>query len=135
MITNMFFRVLSCSGNKQWKLFDDTGCLDEARTRHHSALSPLDGGASHSTDQPGGRVQGQVKLAIISSKVSPENEPQARLSILILSKTYPSSGIYSTDSRHARLFGSGVCFAEKHLQVGPYFQLLAQDSSFINHSR
>jgi len=34
----------------------------------------LAGDASHSTDQPGGRVQGQVKLAIISSKVSPETK-------------------------------------------------------------
>ena len=47
---------------------------------------------SHSTDQPGGRAHGQVKLAIMSSKVSPETkfEPQARLSMLILSKAYPT---------------------------------------------
>ena len=58
--------------------------------------SPLAGVISHYTDQQGGKVQGQVKLANISSKVSPEIkiEPQARLSILILGKAYPTIGIY-----------------------------------------
>ena len=52
-------------------------------------------GPSHSTDQPGGRVQGQVRLANRSSKLVPEKKtvPQARLSILILSKTDPSPDI------------------------------------------
>ena len=69
-------------------------------------------------------MRGQVKLAIMSSKVSPENkvEPQARLSILILSKAYPTMGILSPLSRHAKLFGSGVCFAERLLLMNPYIQ-------------
>ena len=43
------------------------------------------------------KVHGQIKLAIWSSNVSPENkvEPQARLNILILSKAYPTKGILS----------------------------------------
>jgi hypothetical protein len=36
--------------------------------------------------------------------------PQARLSILILSETYPASGNFSTTSRHMMLFGSWVWF-------------------------
>ena len=55
-------------------LNDDTWCHDEARTWHHSALPSLAGVVSHSTDQPGGKVHGQVKLAIMSSKVSPETK-------------------------------------------------------------
>jgi hypothetical protein len=61
----------------QWKINDssndDTRYHDETRTRYHSALSSLAGDASHSTNQPGGRVHGQVKLATISSKFLPEN--------------------------------------------------------------
>src|SRR6185436_11874027 len=44
------------------------------------------------------------------------------LSILILSKTYLTMGILSLISRHAKLFSSGVGFAEKLLVVNPYFQ-------------
>ena len=99
----------------KWVLNDDTWCHDEARTWHHSALPSLAGVISHSTDQPGSKVHGQVKLAIWSSNISPENkvEPQARLSILILSKAYPTKGILSPLSRHARLLAWGVWFAEK----------------------
>ena len=98
----------NCSGNKR-VLNDDTRCHDEARTWHHSALSSLAGVVSHSTDQPGGKVHGQVKLAIWSSNISPENkvEPQVRLSILILSKPYPTMGILSPLPRHARLLAGG----------------------------
>ena len=44
------------------------------------------------------------------------------LSILILSKPYPTMGILSPISRHAKLFGSGVGFVEKLLVVNFYFQ-------------
>ena len=47
------------------------------------------------------------------------------LSILILSKAYPTLGILSPLSRHAKLFGSGVCFAERLLLMNP-FNILAQ---------
>jgi hypothetical protein len=57
---------------------DDTRYHDEARTWHHSALSSLARDASHSTDQARGRVHGQVKLATISSKVSPENKTTSK---------------------------------------------------------
>jgi hypothetical protein len=49
------------------------GHHDEAHTWHHSAESLLAGDGSHSTDQPVGKVLGQVKPAIISSKDTPEN--------------------------------------------------------------
>jgi hypothetical protein len=39
----------------------------------------------------------------MSSKVSPKNKPQARLSILIVGKAYLTSGIYLAESKHARL--------------------------------
>jgi hypothetical protein len=42
------------------------------------SLSSLAGDASHSTDQPGGRVYGQVKLATMSSNVSPENKATSK---------------------------------------------------------
>ena len=38
----------------------------------------------------------------------------------------PETGILSLLSRHAKLFGSGVCFAERLLILDPYFQYLAQ---------
>jgi hypothetical protein len=55
-----------------------TRCHDEAHTWHHSALSLLAGDGSHSTDQPGGRVHGQVKLATVSSNVSPKNKATSK---------------------------------------------------------
>ena len=68
-------------------------------------ISSLARDGSHFTDQPGGNVHGQVKLAICSSNISPGNkvEPQAGLSILILSKAYLTMGILSPLSRHTRL--------------------------------
>jgi hypothetical protein len=56
--------------------------------------------------------------------------PQARLSILILSKAYSTKGILSPLTRHERLLAGGVCFAEKHLIVSPCFQVLAFRSQF-----
>ena len=55
----------------------------------------------------------------------PKFMPQARLSILILSKAYPTKGILSPLTRHEWLLAGGVCFAEKRLIVSPYFQVLA----------
>ena len=52
------------------------------------------------------------------------------LSILILSKAYPTMGILSPISRHAKLFGSGVGFAEKVLVVNPYFQYFSSSLVF-----
>ena len=43
-----------------------------AQARYHSSGSLLAGDGSHSTDQPGGKEQGQVRLAIWSSKPIPE---------------------------------------------------------------
>ena len=56
-----------------------------------------------------------------STSVGPEMNVATTLSILILSKTYPTMGIHSPLSRHARLSGCGL-FAEKRLRVDPYFQ-------------
>ena len=50
------------------------------------------------------------------------------LSILILSKVYPTMGILSPISRHAKIFGSGVGFAEKLLAVNSYFQYFSLSS-------
>ena len=52
------------------------------------------------------------------------------LSILILSKAYPTMGILSPISRHAKLFGSRVGFAEKLLVVNPYFQYFSSSLVF-----
>jgi hypothetical protein len=52
---------------------------------HHSSCSSPAEVGSHSTVQPSGRVDGQVTLATISSRVPIKIVPQARLSILILS--------------------------------------------------
>jgi hypothetical protein len=57
---------------------DDTRYHDEARTSHHSVLSSLPVDVSYSTDQPGGRVHDQVKLATMFSKVSPENKATSK---------------------------------------------------------
>jgi hypothetical protein len=66
----------------QWKISessnDDTRYHDEARTWHHLVLSSLAGDVSHSTDQLEERVHGQVKLATMSSKVSPENKATSK---------------------------------------------------------
>ena len=43
-----------------------------AQSRYHSSGSLPAEDESHSTDQPGGKEQGQVKLAIWSSKLIPE---------------------------------------------------------------
>jgi hypothetical protein len=43
------------------------------KTCHHSEESLPAGDASHSTDQPGGKVQGQGELATESSNDIPEN--------------------------------------------------------------
>jgi hypothetical protein len=51
---------------------------------HSSCSSPVEVG-SHSTVQPGGRMDGQVTPTTISSREPVKIMPQARLSILILS--------------------------------------------------
>ena len=122
---NAKFKVIQSQLQRKIKrvLNDDTRCHDEACTWHHSALSSLAGVVSHSTDQPGGKIHGQVKLAIWSSNESPENkvEPQARLSILILSKAYPTMGILSPLPRHAKLLTEGVCFCRKAIKSKSLF--------------
>jgi hypothetical protein len=52
---------------------------------HHSSCSSPAEVGSHSTVQPGGKVDDQVTLASISSREPVKIMPQARLSILILS--------------------------------------------------
>jgi hypothetical protein len=51
--------------------------------QHSSCSSPAEVG-SHSTVQPGGKVDDQVTPSTISSRVLVKIVPQARLSILIL---------------------------------------------------
>jgi hypothetical protein len=52
----------------------------------------LAGDGSHSTDQPGGTAKGQDALSTWFSTGIPESS-FSKLSILILSKTYPGLGI------------------------------------------
>jgi hypothetical protein len=99
---------------------NDKTYYDEAHTWPHSALSLLAGNASHSTDQPGGRVHGQGKLATISSKVSPENKATSKAEytntqqglpnyLYILSQLLDMQGFWLV----------GFVFAEKQQRVGP----------------
>jgi hypothetical protein len=110
-IINKVLQSSSAAENK-WQSSDNTRHHDETHT-WYSALSSLAGNVFHSTDQPGGRVHGQVKLVTMSSKVSHENKPQSRLSILILSKAYPTSGIYLADSKTCKAFGLKGLFWRK----------------------
>jgi predicted metalloenzyme YecM len=57
------------------------------------------------------------------------NNFKARLSILILSKTYCRVISTSPNSRHERLLAGGVSFAEQLLRVDPYFQSFSTSSS------
>jgi hypothetical protein len=41
-------------------------------------MTSLVGDVSHSTDQPEGSVHGQIKLATMSSKISPENKATSK---------------------------------------------------------
>jgi hypothetical protein len=52
---------------------------------HHSSCSSSAEVGSHSTVQPGGKVDGQATPATMSSREPVKILPQARLSILILS--------------------------------------------------
>jgi hypothetical protein len=59
----------------------------------------------------------------------------ARLSILILSKSYPSGDNYLTNSRHDRLFDQWVLLLKSNKEYVLTFNILAQvlvDYSFIN---
>jgi hypothetical protein len=58
----------------------------------HSGGSLPAGDRSHSTDQPNGTEVGHVESSVGFSKVIPEKNSLARLSILILSKAYPILG-------------------------------------------
>jgi hypothetical protein len=52
----------------------------------------LAGDGSHSTDQPGGKVQGQVKPAIISSKDAPENNAISKVEYTNTQQALPDYG-------------------------------------------
>ena len=66
-------------------------------------VSALAEGPSHSTDQPRGKVHGQVKLAIISSKLVPENSATCKTEYTNTQQVIPVTVILSLLSRHARL--------------------------------
>jgi len=66
-----------------------------------------------------------VNLSKHSEKFYLKTKPQARLSILILSKTDPSSGILSHLARHARFMKVLGFFCIKATKVDPYFHILA----------
>jgi hypothetical protein len=104
---NKYFQSLIVQRKINDSSDDDTRYHDEARTWHHSALSSLAWNISYSTNQPEGRVHGQVKLATMSSKVSHENKATSNI------------------------FWLSVVFAKKYLRVSPYFQVLASSSSWL----
>ena len=79
---------------------------------------------SHSTNQTGGKVQGQVNPAIISSNESPKNNVTSKAEYTNTQQDLRVQWIYLVHlTRHARLFSSGVSFAEKQQRVYPYIQI------------
>ena len=84
------------------------------------------------TEKTGPTRQSNPEEAVVQSRThrSPRSQREhnllrrvttTTLSILILIKAYPTMGILSPISRHAKLFGSGVGFAKKLLVVNSYF--------------
>jgi len=72
------------------------------------------------------KIQGQVKPAIISSNDSPEHNATSKAEYTNTQQDLRVQWIYLVHlTRHARLFSSGVSFAEKQQRVDPYFQILA----------
>jgi hypothetical protein len=92
-----------------------------ALARYHSAESVLAGDGSHSTDQPSGRGYGHGTGRADSLRGFPEVESHnARLSMLILSKTYPFMVYLAMYLDLCRLFRFWVEFsAEKQQRVDP----------------
>jgi hypothetical protein len=90
----------------------------EARTWHHSAGSLLAGNGSHSTDQLGGKVPGQVKPAIISSKDAPKNSATSKAEYTNTQQGLPN--YWYVNNRLLSMHGSkalGFYFAEKQQRV------------------
>jgi hypothetical protein len=108
---------------------DDTRCHDEARTWHHSALTSLAGVGSYSTDQQEGRVHGQVKLATITSKVSPKNKATSKAEYTNTQQGLPDQWYILSRLLDMQDFWLRVVFAKKHQRVSPCFQVLASSSS------
>jgi hypothetical protein len=82
--------------------------------------SSLDGDGSHSTDQPGGKVQGQVKPAIISSKDTPENNATSKAKYTDTQQGLPD--YWYVNNRLLSMHGSKALdflFAEKQQRVSP----------------
>jgi hypothetical protein len=78
----------------------------------------LAGYESLSTDQPGGKVQGQVKPAIISSKGTPENNATSKAEYTNTQQSLPD--YWYVNNRLLSMHGSkalGFLFAEKKQRV------------------
>jgi hypothetical protein len=92
-----------------------------ALARYHSAESVLAGDGSHSTDQPLGRGYGHDTGRAVSSGGLPEvDSHNARLSMLILNKSYPFMLYLVMYLDLCRLFRFWVEFsAEKQQRVDP----------------
>ena len=107
--------------------------------RHHSegeASAPAED-PSHSTDQPGGRVQGQVKPAIISSKFSPENKATSKAENTNAQQGLPINGYNLVHlTKRARLFGWRGLFCRKAATDRSLLSAFSfHNSSSINHSK
>ena len=76
---------------------------------------------SHTIDQPGGKVLGQVKLVFGSSKVIPENKVTSKTEYTNTQQGLPEEGCLNIPlTRHAKACEScGFTFAEKQLRVYP----------------
>ena len=84
--------------------------------RHHSGgeASAMAEVPSHTTDQPGGRVQGQIKPANISSHAIPENKVTSKAEYTNTQQGLPVDGYNLVHfTRHTRLFDWRGLFCQK----------------------
>jgi hypothetical protein len=80
----------------------------------------LAGVGSHSTDQPGGKVQGQVKPATISSKDAPKNNTTSKAEYTNTQQGLPD--YWYVNNQLLSMHGSkalGFLFPEKQQRVSP----------------
>ena len=92
--TTQIIQVSLFSGSSKRQLAKGGDASIKPVRKRHSAggwSAPAEG-PSHSTDQPGGRVQGQVRLAIKSSKLVPENSATSKAEYTNTQQDLPVTG-------------------------------------------
>ena len=92
--TTQIIQVSLFSGSSKRQLAKGGDALIKPVRKRHSAggRSAPDEGPSHSTYQPGGKVQGQVRLAIKSSKLVPENSATSKAEYTNTQQDLPVTG-------------------------------------------